>query len=155
MNTSTMSERLITYIWSCEMNTSHSHIRMALHLYMIMWDEHIPQSHQNGSALISDHVRWKHPIVTLEWLCTYILPWDEHINHVRKAHRLITSLWREPRSGEHQDKIKLEWIRLIINLGDLDMLRLVMEHWVLWQLHTILVVIVYASSIQQEIKQIR
>ena len=35
-----------TYIWSCG-NTSSNHIRMALHLYMIMW-EHIPQSYQNG-----------------------------------------------------------------------------------------------------------
>ena len=30
---------------------------------------------------------------------------------------------------------------------DLDMIRLVMEHWVLRQLHTTLVVIVYTSSI--------
>ena len=28
---------------------------MALHLYLIMWDEHISQSHQNGSARLSDH----------------------------------------------------------------------------------------------------
>ena len=35
---------------------------------------------------------------------------------------------------------------------DLDMLRLVMEHQVLQQLHTTLVVAIYTSSIQLEIK---
>ena len=34
-------------------------------LYLIKW-EHIPQSHQNGHALIYDHVG-THPIVILEW----------------------------------------------------------------------------------------
>ena len=34
------------YIWSSG-KTSLNHIRMALHLYMIMWDS-IPQSYQNG-----------------------------------------------------------------------------------------------------------
>ena len=72
-NQSSMLEGLCTYIWSCGMNTSRSHIRMALsprlsipgnwpgasilpenglqHLYLIMW-EHIPQSNQNGFTLI-------------------------------------------------------------------------------------------------------
>ena len=35
-------------------------------LYMIKW-EHIPQSHQNGLALIFDHVRL-HLTVISEWL---------------------------------------------------------------------------------------
>ena len=34
-------------------------------LYLIKW-EHIPQSHQNGHALISDHVR-THLTVISEW----------------------------------------------------------------------------------------
>ena len=38
---------------------------------------------------------------------------------------------------------------------DLDMLRLVMEHRVLQQLYTTLVVVIYTSIIQLEIKQIR
>ena len=38
---------------------------------------------------------------------------------------------------------------------DLDMLWLVMEHWILWQLHTTLIVTMYTSSIQLEIKYIR
>ena len=38
---------------------------------------------------------------------------------------------------------------------DLDMLRIVMEHRVLRQLHTTLVVAIYTSRIQLEIKQIR
>ena len=42
-----------------------------------------------------------------------------------------------------------------IVIFDLDMLQLVMEHWVLRQLHTTLVVAIYTSSIQLEIKQIR
>ena len=42
MNTSTMSEGLCTYIWSCGMNTSLSHIRMALHLYLTMKWTHQP-----------------------------------------------------------------------------------------------------------------
>jgi len=101
MNTSTMSEGINTYIWSWDEHINH--VRKAQHLYLIMWDEHIPQSHQNGSALISDHVGWTHPAVTSEWISTYIWPWDEHINHVKKAHWLITSLCRESRSREHQD----------------------------------------------------
>ena len=39
-----------------------------------------------------------------------------------------------------------------IVIFDLDMLRLVMEHRVLRQLHTTLVVAIYTSSIQLEIK---
>ena len=35
---------------------------------------------------------------------------------------------------------------------DLDMLQLVMEHWILGQLHTTLVVAIYTSSIQLEFK---
>ena len=34
-------------------------------LYLIKW-EHISQSHQNGPALISDHVE-THPSITSEW----------------------------------------------------------------------------------------
>ena len=34
-------------------------------LYLIKW-EHIPQSHQNGLALISDHVRLDLAVI-LEW----------------------------------------------------------------------------------------
>ena len=42
-----------------------------------------------------------------------------------------------------------------IVIFDLDMLQLVMEHWVLRQLHTTLVVTIYTSSIHLDIKQIR
>ena len=44
---------------------------------------------------------------------------------------------------------------LDIVIFDLNMLRPVMEHWILGQLHTTLVVTVYTSSIQLEIKYIR
>ena len=50
-------------------------------LYLIKW-EHIPQSHQNGHALISDHVR-THPTVISEWPlvldCVEIEPSDRTI----------------------------------------------------------------------------
>ena len=39
-----------------------------------------------------------------------------------------------------------------IVIFDLDMLQLVMEHWVLRQIHITLVVTIYTSSIQLEIK---
>ena len=42
-----------------------------------------------------------------------------------------------------------------IGIFDLDMLRLVMERRVIRQLHTTLVVTIYTSSIQLEIKKIR
>ena len=43
-------------------------------------------------------------------------------------------------------------LRLVIVIFDLDMLQLVMEHRVVRQLHTNLVVTIYTSSIQLEIK---
>ena len=45
--------------------------------------------------------------------------------------------------------INLENTKLIpdIVILDLDMIRIVMEHWVLRQLHTTLVVAIYTSSI--------
>ena len=109
----TMLERLNTYILAWEehiqqpckkgsaltsdhgRNTSSNHVRKAQHSHMTM-----------GGT---------HPTTMSERLSTYILPWEEHIqrpckkgstlisyhgrntsnNHVRKAHGLITSLWRE------------------------------------------------------------
>ena len=79
MNTSTMSEGLYTYIWSCGMNTSHSHIKMALHLHLIMW-EHIPQSHQNGSYTYI--WPWKEPILSpcQNGSQTHHFPLEAHLN---------------------------------------------------------------------------
>ena len=78
-----LSERLCTYIRPCS-KTSHRKgtqsqtkdswkLTRCLHsprewnqsLYLIKW-EHIPQSHQNGHALTSDHVIL-HPTVISEW----------------------------------------------------------------------------------------
>ena len=56
-----LSERRYTYI------RPHL-VRKALQLHLIMW-EHIPQSQQNISTLISDHVG-THPSITSEWLFT-------------------------------------------------------------------------------------
>ena len=53
-------------------------------------------------------------------------------------------------------KLELHWSSMHhipnIVIFDLDMLRIVMEHRVLQQLHTTLVVAIYTSSIQSEIK---
>ena len=54
----------ITHIWHGRNQSSHHDI-MAHPLHLIKW-EHIPQSHQNGRTLISDHVR-RHPTIILEW----------------------------------------------------------------------------------------
>ena len=93
------SQHHCTYIWSCGNislnhirmalhwscgNTSYHHIRISLHLFMIMW-EHIPQSHQNGSTLISGHVG-THPTITSEYLCTYIWPCGTNPLTMSKGH---------------------------------------------------------------------
>ena len=94
---------------------------------------------------------------------------------------LIISPWREPRSQEHQASPELfkihssQWLHqhisylfihrnilelhcsslhhiLDIVIFYLDMLLLVMEHRVLKQFHTTLVVGIYTSDIQLEIK---
>ena len=38
-----------------------------------------------------------------EGLSTYILPWDEHINHVRKALHLYLIMWDEHIPQSHQN----------------------------------------------------
>ena len=59
----------------------------------------------------------------------------------------------------HHNILELHYSRLHhipdILILDLDMLRLVMEHRVLQELHTTLVVTIYTSSIQLEIEQVR
>ena len=66
-------------------NTSCIHDRKALHLHLIMW-EHIPQSHQHGSALTSDHlIMWEHiPQSHQNGSWTHHLPLEG------------TSIWRTP-----------------------------------------------------------
>ena len=56
---------------------NYNHIRKAQHLYLSTW-EHIPQSHQKGSALISEYVG-THPSVTSERLLHLHLSTWEHI----------------------------------------------------------------------------
>ena len=80
-NQSNMSEGLCTYIWSC-CKKSHSHIRMDLHLYLIMW-EHITQSHQNGSTLIMwEHIPQWHQNVSI------LIMWE----HIPQSHQNISAL---------------------------------------------------------------
>ena len=54
------------YIWSSG-NVSLNHIKMARHLYLIMW-EHISQSPHNGSTLTSDLILLERPGTHI-WPC--------------------------------------------------------------------------------------
>ena len=101
-----MSERPCTYIWPCE-NTPH----------------------QNGSIVISYHVRTGRIKMALH---LYLIMWE----HIPQSHQSISTLTYD------------------IVIFDLDMLWIFMEHRVLRQLHTILVVAIYTSSIHLEIKQV-
>ena len=164
-------------------NTLCIHARNDQHLYLIMW-EHIPQSHQNRPTLTSDHVG-THRTVTLKWILHLYLtmegtnptmserlldltpPFGGNLN--LENNKLVPEVVKL-HSGQclgqhinylfvHHNILKLHCSSLHhipdIVIFDLDLLRLVMEHRVLTQLHTNLVVAIYTSSIQLEIKQIR
>ena len=62
---------------------AYHHVRKALHLHLTMGG---PAYHHARKDLHL-HLTMGGP--------TY--------HHVKKAHRLITSSWKEPQSGEHQD----------------------------------------------------
>ena len=120
------------------------------HLYLIMW-EPILQSHQNGSALISE-MEGTNPLTMTEWLSSYI--WPTHQNGLRTHHFPLegTSIWRTPSFSLNYSNFTLDngfvntlaicsWMKNILELHcsplhhipnivilDLDMLRLVMEH---------------------------
>ena len=119
-NPSITSEWPCAHIWSCK-TTSYIYLRKALSPR-----PSIPGNSPGSSiprmavALISDHVG-TNPIVVSEWLSTHIWhgrnqssPWQngsaltsnhgrtQSSHHVRMALGLIISLWRKPRSGEHQ-----------------------------------------------------
>ena len=85
-----------THIWHGRNQSSH-HDKMAQPLHLtyssewlwiqhsyLTWKEPILSPWQNGSALTSDHGR------------------NQSSHHVRMAHGLISSFWKEPRSWEHQ-----------------------------------------------------
>ena len=80
----------------------------------------------------------------------------ENTNILAKVLELHSSKWLH----QHISNIlELHWPSLYhipnIVILDFDVLRLVMEHWILWQLHATLVVTMYIGSIQLEIKYIR
>ena len=96
-NPTVISEWLSTHIWHGRNQSSH-HDRMAQPLHLTCSSEWLwisilisvmegtnPLTMTDGSALTSDHGR------------------NQSYHHVRMAYKLITSPWREPRSGEHQD----------------------------------------------------
>ena len=77
-NPLTLAEWLIPYIWPTHQNG------LRIQRSYLTWKEPILSPWQNGSALTSDHGR------------------NQSSHHVRMALGLIISLWRKPRSGEHQ-----------------------------------------------------
>ena len=136
-NPITMTEWLSPYIWPTHQNGYWSQ------QLCLTWKEPILSPWQNGSALTSDHGR------------------NQSSHHVIRAHHgHITSSWEEYQPGEHQASpwvLKLhpsQWLCQHINylfvhrnilelhcsplhhipdivILDLDMIRLVMEPWVL------------------------
>ena len=146
MNTSTMSKRPSTHIWPWDEHINH--VRKAQHSHLTMGWTHQPC--QKGLALTSNH--GMNTSTISERLTDSSLPlWR-------------TSIWRTPSFSLKYSNFTLanglvntSAILLVRNnilelhcssrhhildivIFDLNMLRLVMEHWVLWQLHTTLVV---------------
>ena len=78
-------ERLCTYIWSCG-NQSLNHIRMALSPKLRILGNWPGASIQRmETTLISDQVG-THPLITLEWPCTYIWSCENKSHsHIRMA----------------------------------------------------------------------
>ena len=71
---------IITYIWQWKepiLSSCHNS-------YIWPWKEPILSPCQKGTTLTYDHGR------------------NQSSHHVRRAHGLITSSWKEPQSGEHQ-----------------------------------------------------
>ena len=107
------------------------------------------------------------PLTMLEWLMDSSLPLGGNLNLentklLPEVLKLHSGQWL----GQHirclfvrRNILELHCSSLHhipdIVIFDLDMLRLVMEHQVLRRLHTTLVVAIYTSNIQLEIKQIR
>ena len=126
------------------------------------------------SALISD-MEGTNPLTMTEWLSPYIWPWKEPIlspcqNGYGSHHFLWeeASIWRTPSLSLKYSNFNLangfvSYLFLRRNIQelhcsslhhipnivifDLDMLRPIMEHKILWQLHATLVVTMYTSSI--------
>ena len=89
------------------------------------------------------------PLTMLEWLTDSSLPLRrdldlENTKILPEVIKLHSRQWLGHYSSLHH-------IHHIV-IFDLDMLRLVMEHWVLRKLHRTLVFTIYTSSIQLEIK---
>ena len=147
-------------------------------LTMIEWiSPYIWPAHQNGYASQQSYLTWKelNPLIMTEWLSPYIWPTCQNVFGTHHFPLEETSIWRTPSFSLKYSNFTLAngfintsticssvatyWsfttplytISLIVIL-DLDMLRLAMEHRVLRQLHTTLVVIIYTSNIQLEIK---
>ena len=104
------------------------------------------------------------PLTMLEWLTDSSLPlgWNLNLENAKllpEVLKLKSGQWLCQHISYlfiHRNILELHYFSLHhmpdIVIFDLDMLPLVMEHQVLRQLHTTLVVAIYTSSIQLEIK---
>ena len=99
------------------------------------------------------------PLTMSEWLMDASLPFGGNLD-LENTKLLLEVLKLQPSQWLSQHIIYLFVHRNILDLqysslhnipdiviSDLDMLRLVMEHWVLRKLHTTMVVTIYTSSI--------
>ena len=138
-----MAMNLSTHICQGRNQSSH-HDRMAQPLHLTMEGTNpltMSEWLTNLSLPFGGNLDLENTKILLEVLKLHFGQWIfQHISYLI-IHRNILDLHCSP----------LHHILDIVIL-DIDMLRLVMEHRVLRQLHTTLVVTIYASSIQLEIK---
>ena len=167
-----------THIWHGRNQSSH-HEKMAQPLHLTyssewLWIQH---SYLHGRNQSSHHDRMAqplhltmegtNPITMSEWLMDSSLSLRGNLD--LKNAKLLLELLKLHSGQWIRQHISYLFVRCNILechcsslhhipdivILDLDMLWLVMEHWILWQLHTTLVVTMYTSSIQLEIKLIK
>ena len=119
------------------------------------------------SQLLHLTMEGTNPLIITKWIVDSSLPFGGNLNLentkiLPEVFKLQPSQWLCQHISYlffHHNILELHCSPLHhipdIVILDLDMLRLVMEHWVLRKLHTTLVVTIYTSSNQLEIKQIR
>ena len=145
-----------TYIWSCR-NQSYSHIRMGTHI----WHRTNQSSHHDRmDQPLYLTMEGTNPLTMSKRHSTYTsLPLGRNLD-LENTKLLLEVLKLHPSQWFSQHISYLFIYRNILELDcsslhhipdivilDLDMLWLVMEHRVLQQLHTTLVVAIYTSSI--------
>ena len=142
-NPTVTSEWIRTHIWHARNQSSHQD-RMAQPLHLTM----------EGT----------NPLTMSKWIWVSSFPFGGNLD-LENTKLLPEVLKLHPSQWLRQHISYLLLCRNILELHcsplhhipdivilDLDMLRLVKEHWILWQLHATLVVTMYTSSIHLEIK---